>query len=162
MLEWFPIICQKLERTIQGTLCFSKIFLHLLPTCSHLSFSQQAHALPASKASVGTALFFKTRCVFSGRFMRLLNWGSTKLFQVQDNFWSKCSQNFSTLYKSSNSPWGSLGFLKCSFLKLSLPPSAARKYLKRKPSYNKVLGTSLLLLLVPPPAKAGGGNQNTC
>ena len=51
--------------------------------------------------------------------------------------------------------------IKCSFLKQSLPTSTAQNFLRTKPSYNNVLGTSLLLSLVPSPAKAGGSHQNT-
>ena len=51
--------------------------------------------------------------------------------------------------------------IKCSFLKQSMPTSTVWNFLRSKPSYNNMLGTSFLLLLVLPPAKAGGSNQNT-
>ena len=51
--------------------------------------------------------------------------------------------------------------IKYSFLNQSLPTSTVWNFLRSKPSYNNVLGTSSLLLMVPPPAKAGGSHQNT-
>ena len=50
--------------------------------------------------------------------------------------------------------------IKCSFLNQSLPTGILWNFLRSKPSYNNVLGTSSLLLLVPPAAKAGGSHQN--
>ena len=51
-------------------------------------------------------------------------------------------------------------YTKCSFLKQSLPTSTVWNILRSKPSYNNLLGTSLLLLLVAAPARAGGSHQS--
>ena len=118
-----------------------------------------------SKQSIG---------ILKSEYFQNMTWKMTWVVIQNSQLWSNLYQTFGTSFFWQGRVNGKFWdrpvhcvyiftklVIKCSFLNQSLPTGILWNFLRSKPSYNNVLGTSSLLLLVPPAAKAGGSHLNT-